>query len=1249
MKLKKFKDIKLRNKIILLPVIAIAACMIIILVTWLYNQRNDKLLTLTETGYAPAADICAKLEGELANIQRTLQYAVSAQDAKELENANQFKDSFLTLLATAKSNAVLPKSIINKLEEEFNTYFPLASKTSQLMISGNMNEQVISSMQSMQTLYNNIKEKLTTLTKESTDNMHKALTDSRKNQQKSLTAVLAFTSFAIFFLAIISYLGIVSITRPLKEIMDVAADLAKGKNSEVKYAIDSKDEIGELGEVFSTVIDTNQKLADAAIAIGKGNYDAPIALRSEEDTLGNALTLMKTNLINSSKEIEEKNWLKTGQAELNDRMRGEQDVNTLSQNIVQFLAKYLDAQVGALYLLDDEKSLRLFGSYAYQKRKNISNQYKLGEGLIGQAAMEKQSITLTHVPDDYIKITSGLGECSPRNIMVMPFLYEGEVMGVIELGTYGQFSDLQLKFFDDTVENIGITFNSCLAANKMRELLTKTQQQSEELQSQQEELRQINEELEGQTRSLKESEARLQTQQEELQQTNEELEEKTQELEKQKEDIRKKNTELELAQHELERKARDLELTSKYKSEFLANMSHELRTPLNSLLILSKLLSENKDKNLTKKQVEFSTTIHSSGSDLLNLINEILDLSKVESGKIDIQVEKVDIKQLSEDLNTKFIHMARDKKIDFTTTISELVPAHLFTDQQRLEQIIKNFLSNAFKFTEKGNVSLKIHRPLKSVEFSNARLSTAETIAFSVIDTGKGIAKDKQKLIFEAFQQEDGSTRRKYGGTGLGLSISRELAKLLGGEIILQSDVGKGSTFTLYLPEKLVAHTEAQAKEVSLANDEKSAGKKDDIQAGTIREIVPPPQKIKREFIADDRANVIAGDRTLLIIEDDANFAKILVDLAQKRGFKCIATDNGEDGLEYADEFKPSAIILDIKLPGMDGWAVMEKLKENGPTRHIPVHFMTASQTNIEAMKMGAIGCLTKPIGIETLNDAFQKIEEVISKDIKNLMIVEDDEVQRKSIMELIGNTDVEITAVGKGEEAYRLLTEKKFDCLILDLGLEDISGFDLLEKIKKDKSISAIPVITYTGKELSKKEEMKLKKYSDSIIIKGAKSPERLLEETSLFLHRLEKNLPQDRQGHKKIVHDREAIFQDKKILVVDDDIRNVYALTNILEAKDMEVVIAQNGKEALERLGNSGRIDLVLIDIMMPEMDGYETMKEIRKEPKFRNLPIIAVTAKAMKGDRSKCIEAGANDYLSKPIDMDKLFSLLRVWLYR
>ncbi len=1033
--------------------------------------------------------------------------------------------------------------------------------------------------------------------------------------------------FAIFACAMAGIIGFFTSKRisvPIRNLVDWARRLSAGDLTLEKIKI-RNDEIGELNDSYRAVVNSFQEVASVCEAISDGDFSRSLEIKSDKDVLGKSVNKMINTLRAVTAENEKQNWLKTGQTELNDRMRGEQDIPTLSRNIISYIATYLNTQIGALYRTDEDKDdlLRLIGSYAYTKQKNLSDEYRFGQGLTGQAALEKKSILINNVPDSYIKIHSGLGEASPRNIMIVPILYEGKVKGVIELGSFYEITDLQLDFLREVTENIAISLNSAQSRFSMKELLKETRRQAEE----------------------------LETQQEELRQTNEELEEQTQILEKQKEDIKKKNTELEKSRQVVEEKAKELEISSKYKSQFLANMSHELRTPLNSLLLLSRLLMENKDSNLTDKQVEFARTINNAGYDLLNLINDILDLSKIEAGKMELNFDNLEIDDFLSNIEQNFRHMAQEKGLSLKVDKADELPTHIRTDRQRVEQIVKNFLSNAFKFTAKGSITISIHCPGADVDLSNSGLDPSSAIAIAVSDTGIGIPKEKQKSIFEAFQQVDGTTSRQYGGTGLGLSISRELAKLLGGEIQLQGIEGKGSTFTLYLPEVM---EQADKVEVQLSvshqgND--AAIHKNDMPTGD----KPAPKNISSdkpfelEDIRDDRRNITHGDKTILIIEDDPKFAKILYELALEKGFKGIIAGDGEAGLHLADYYKPSAIILDISLPRMDGWTVMERLKDNPETRHIPVHFMSVFDSSLEAMKMGSIGYLTKPVSMEKLNEAFKKIEETISVTMKSLLIVEENEKERNSIVELIGSKDIIITVVGTCQEAYELLKSTSFGCMILDPGLPDMSGFELLKKIRNDKTIPYLPIIIYTGKELSEEEDAKLRKHAESIVIKGIRSPERLLDETVLFLHRVETNLPEEKKKMLRMTYDKETVLKDKKILLVDDDMRNVFALSSILEERGTKVLIGKNGKEALECLDKIPDINLVLMDIMMPEMDGYEATREIRKQERFKKLPIIVFTAKAMRGDRKKCIDAGASDYLAKPIDTDKLLSLLRVWLYQ
>ncbi|WP_034640925.1 response regulator [Desulfovibrio inopinatus] len=1012
-----------------------------------------------------------------------------------------------------------------------------------------------------------------------------------------------------------------------------------------------------------------------AISEGRLNETLELNQKDELGDLARALNHMAANLF-------ENDWLRRGKEELDNSMRGEHGLQDLSRRFIAVLSRHLEAQLGAIYIHDDG-ILLLTAGFSYANRHDGSHRYKIGEGFIGQAAQERTMLIYNTAPKDAPVLDYGSGEETPNHFLAMPMVYDDKLIGVFMLGKHRAFTALQKRFIERNIEAIAILFNIAQSRRTIKSLLKRSEDQQDELlrsnmelerqaqalkeseaelQAQQEELRVTNEELEEQTRALKESQSSLQAQQEELRVTNEELEQRTQALEQQKEAIRNKNAALVKAKSDLNQKAKDLTAASKYKSEFLANMSHELRTPLNSILILSQLFSNNKEGNLTDKQMESAKAIHSSGADLLALINEILDLSKVESGKVELVIENTPLTTIIHDLQRVFRDVAQDKGIDFNISLAPDLPETISTDTLRIQQVLRNLLNNAFKFTSEGSVSLKIFPPSKEL-LEKIDLEGDDLIAFEVKDQGIGIPKSHQAAIFEAFQQVDGSTRRKYGGTGLGLSISRELVKLLGGTIHLESEEGVGSSFTVILPHRsLISLDESPSikRDVSArpTTDENNPLKTD----GPVCRVEPTldttspddagaPQDEEREhseLVKDDRKNITDQDRVLLVIEDDSTFAQVMRDFARERGFKCVVAEDGETGLHFADYFKPSAIILDIGLPGIDGWTVMERLKDNPSLRHIPVHFMSASDSSMDAMRMGAVGFLTKPVSMEKIQEAFSKIERIITKPVRKLLVIEDDPIQRDSIKQLIGNGDVETTTVSSGQEALQELNDHRYDCIVLDLGLDDMSGFELLDKIQQCENCTNIPVIVYTGRELSVDQDTELRKYAESIIVKGVKSPERLLDETALFLHRVESNLPREKQRPVKMNHDKDAMFKDKTILVVDDDMRNVFALSNALEEKDLNVIVARNGQESIDKLKDHPEINLVLMDIMMPVMDGYEAMRAIRKNPQHKKLPIIALTAKAMKGDRNLCIEAGANDYLAKPVDTEKLLSMLRVWLY-
>jgi HAMP domain-containing protein/CheY-like chemotaxis protein/GAF domain-containing protein len=1027
-------------------------------------------------------------------------------------------------------------------------------------------------------------------------------------------------------------------------------------------------------------------IADVATAVTRGDLSRQIAVEAqgELDELKNNLNQMIANLKSTTDKNNEQDWLKTNLAKFSRMMQGQKDLEAVSKLIMSELTPLVSAHHGAFYIMEDDNNtpvLKLIASYAYKERKHVGNRFYLGEGLVGQSALEKKPILLTNVPEDYIRISSGLGEAPPRNVLVLPVLFEGDVKAVIELASFLPFSQIHQLFLDQLAETVGVVINMIAANMRTAELLEQSQSltlelqsQSEELRKQQEELKRSNAELEAQATTLRTSEELLKDQQEELQQVNEELEEKASLLAEQNRKVESKNEEVESARLALEEKADQLALSSKYKSEFLANMSHELRTPLNSLLILARLLSENKDGNLSPKQVEFAHTILTSGSDLLNLINDVLDLSKVEAGKMDVNATDVRIPDIKEFVDRSFGAVAEQKGLAFKIEVNPDVPQTIFTDVGRLQQVLKNLLSNAFKFTSEGEVNLTIRHAEKGRRFQNPTLEAAsEVIAFAVTDTGVGIARDKQRLIFEAFQQADGTTSRKYGGTGLGLSISREIARLLGGEIRVESAENQGSTFTLFLPARYIPRQDGPDRDGIDTSDfmspnrqrmaggsqaagrpaARNPGRRDQRRkpAGDALQYRPERRAVPQTAIADDREHIEEGDRTVLVIENDQNFAKVLLDMARDKGYKGVVELDGEAGLNAAREIRPDAITLDIDMPGMDGLEVLDRLKRDAETRHVPVHIISGVEQKREGLQAGAIAFLAKPVSKEALDAAFARISSFIDTVPKRLLVVEDNEAQRQSIVELIAHDDVDITAVPSAEEAMAKLHESHFDCMVLDLGLHSggMSGFDLLEKVKSDPDNHDLPIIIYTGKDLSREDETRIKKYAETIILKDVKSPERLLDETALFLHRVEARLPEQKRKMLEHLHDADSVVSGKNVLIVDDDVRNIFSLTSMLEDHGMVVRFAENGKQAIEQLKKDSNVDAVLMDIMMPEMDGYETTRAIRAMDQFKTLPIIALTAKAMKGDREKCIAAGASDYITKPVDTEQLLSLLRVWLYR
>ena len=917
--------------------------------------------------------------------------------------------------------------------------------------------------------------------------------------------------------------------------------------------------------------------------------------------------------------LDQQLWLRTGQRQLAEHTIGQQALESLGRSVLEFVARYLDAAVAALYVREDNGNLRRVAAYGFSaSSEGTAQAFYSAEGLVGQAALENRVLQLDDLPDDYLKVTSGLGRGAPRHVLVVPVHNDGLVNGVVELGFLRALGARDLEFVNMIANNIGNSVHAALYRRQLQDVLSESQRLNEGLQTQQQELRTVNEELEEKSRVLKEYQVNLENQQAELEQTNEQLSELALSLDQ-------KNMALNVAQTQLEERAEELGRASRYKSEFLANMSHELRTPLNSSLILAKLLADNTRGNLDEEQVKFAQSIYSAGNDLLNLINDILDISKVEAGKLELSPEEIVLGKLVDSLKNTFEPMAGQKRLHFEVNIEPGTPVMMVSDRQRVEQILKNLLSNAIKFTEAGKVSLTVSQ------------QPGGLVTFAVQDSGIGIRPDQQQIIFDAFHQADGTTSRRYGGTGLGLSISRDLSNLLGGSITVESSEGQGSCFTLRLPRRWGQAQESQGATASPPATP-PAPPPGAAPARAAPEAVPA--------FPDDRHKAPEA-RLALVIEDDVPFAQILYDLAHELQYNCLVAHGAEDGIALAGQFLPAAILLDMGLPDGSGLSVLQRLKDNPRTRHIPVHVVSGHDHRESALQMGAIGYALKPATREQLKAVFRKIEDKLTQKVKRVLLVEDDALQRASVTRLIGDADVEITAVETGKEALALLATTIFDCMIIDLKLPDIQGYELLQRMSAGEITSFPPVIVYTGRSLTRQEEADLLKYSRSIILKGARSPERLLDEVTLFLHKVESELSADRQTMLKAARSRDRVFEGRRVLLVDDDARNIFALTSALEQKGLLVEIGRNGFEAISKLDEVPDIDLVLMDIMMPGMDGLEATRRIRKDPRFENLPIIAVTAKAMKDDQEQCLKAGTNDYLAKPIDLDRLFALLRVWM--
>jgi CheY-like chemotaxis protein/CHASE3 domain sensor protein len=1029
--------------------------------------------------------------------------------------------------------------------------------------------------------------------------------------------------------------------------LDILQRLAADKMSELAQTISMRrggDSAGALALVRTNRGKEAMERARATIAEMQQNERGALTIRQAEwlntssvsalVVLGGSgllLALVSAAAMKTSRDYRIRQtqvWARTGQMGLAARIQGEQLLETLGNHVLAYLAGFLDARIGAVFVAEPENRLRRVAGYGLVKDTRSATM-QLGEGSLGQAAQENRVIHIREVPADYMIVNSSVGHSTPREIVITPTSVDGIVYGAVELGFFRRLRLEDLELLARISETLGIAVRASKDRTRLEELLAETQRQGEELQMNQEELRVTNEELEVQADALKESQSQLESQQVQLEQSNAQLEEQAQILEHQRDELARTQVVL------LER-ATELQRANQYKSEFLANMSHELRTPLNSSLILAKILADNKNGNLTEEQVKFANTISAAGNDLLAIINEILDLSKVEAGKIELVVAPISVAAIVDDMTKSFQPMAEQKGLRFDAVVEPGTPEKLETDRQRLSQILKNLLSNALKFTENGEVALRVS-------------GASNVISFAVRDTGIGISEGQQGIIFEAFRQADGSTHRRYGGTGLGLTISRDLARLLGGDIKVQSAAAAGSTFTLKLPIKIPDVTGVRAAMASAVDASAPGPAALAIPASSAK---PAPRSLLSNAIEDDRGRLAADSPLILVVDDDENFAGILRDLVRERGFQCIVALTAGDGVAAAQTYHPKAVLLDMNLPDHSGLGVLDQLKRNPQTRHIPVHVVSVADYSQEALAMGALGYALKPVQREELIDALKRLEAKFSQSQRHVLVLEDDERQRESIAQLLATDDVQITAVRTAAEALAQLRATTFDCMVMDLNLPDVSGYELLQQMADLGDVSFPPVIVYTGRSLTAEEEQSLRRFSKSIIIKDARSPERLLDEVTLFLHQVESQLPAERQLMLKAARNRESTLDGRRILVVEDDVRNIFALTSLLEPKGAKIEIARNGAEAIEALNRSMRdpahsIDLVLMDIMMPEMDGITATREIRKRNEWRKLPIIALTAKAMKDDQEKCLAAGANDYIAKPLDVEKLLSLLRVWM--
>ncbi|HET8729717.1 MAG TPA: response regulator [Moraxellaceae bacterium] len=1208
-----FSNLSIRVKIMSITMLTLLGFLAYLGITFYANHDVASHLENIQSRDMPALQRINAHTVDLVNLRESYAAAITEHDELVLSQAEEAAAQVEKSLAASAADATEAKEAQQRLLASFRTWNDYADRFAKEVVAGTVpSDQLPLRLREVARLQQNFDSQLAATKKAVYESFSLKIGQVREGNERVWKLGLMLGSLlAVIALGISLLVANRSILRPLNHAVDAANKIAEGDWS-INIINAARDELGGM-------LQSIQKMRDRL----KARYDED--RRAER--------------------------IKTTVAELGNRMRGDMTMEELAENILNYLVPALRGQVGLFYLPEGDE-LVLAGTYAYTFRKHNSNRLKLGEGLVGQAALEKKQIVLARVPDDYLVVSSGLGESAPRHIAVTPILHEGELRGLLEIGSLGDMGPEELEILQQTVEHIAVAVNSAQSRKQLSLMLAQTQEQADllkkqqddmvainkdleeqaialsasemRLQEQQNNLKKANEELEEQAQALRASEESLQAQQEELRVINEELEAQARLLADQRNELMEKNEALKASQQVLEDKTKALEMSSKYKSEFLSTMSHELRTPLNSILILSNSLADNKHGNLTEKQMEHARVIHSAGSDLLSLINDILDIAKVEEGKMQLVIETLEVRDLADHFRRNFEHVAQHRGLELHVDVAPDTPAVFYSDRQRLEQVLRNFFSNALKFTHQGSVSLLISRAPADVKFNKIKPDGGPVIALSVKDTGIGVPKDKQELIFEAFQQADGTTSRKYGGTGLGLTISREFSHLLGGEVHLYSEgEGTGSTFTLYLPVGAPsADMETSAEALPLD--------------------VPVAMPVTLPL-----ARAAGEHKTLIIIEDDENFADVLSELAQEYGFRAVVAHDGERGIEMVKQTRPDAVILDIGLPGIDGWEVLENLKNDPRTKDIPVHCFSGHDESQKAMTLGAIAYYKKPATLDQIKEAFGRIESRTQSGVRRLLVVEDNSVQHSAIHALFDEAQIDVTVCTTGQEALDNLKRETFDCLVLDLSLPDIDGYSLLEMIHDDESYPKIPVIVYTARDLTREQEAKLRKYADRIILKTDQSADRLLSEASLFLHWVDSKEPAGKTADS--ANHRDDVFQGKKVLLVDDDMRNIYALSASLEEWGCEIEIANNGLESLEALDRSPDFDIVLMDIMMPEMDGYEAMSRIREQERFKKLPILALTAKAMRDDRAKCIEAGANDYITKPINTEKLQSLMRVWLHK